>query len=239
MRVILPCAGDQTRWGHPLYPHKQLVPIFGEPLLHRTVRQLQERGVTDIGIVAVLDEYFCPGAVLFPPRQPADSIEIDKLLSSRHGWSTTDRTTVLFGDVVFSEAAMATIACCNKPGVQWFGRMHLNPVTGGHSEVFGLTFLPENAGELRRAAKLLRAEHVTLRTQYPNTYRLRRQYSKAKRLYKQMHPDKATWYQATSHWTTLYDITEDFDCAEDYTRWTRAVPYAERGKDPDISFPAV
>ena len=43
MRIVILCAGDATRWGGYLGLPKHLVPIHGEPLLHRTVRLLRTR----------------------------------------------------------------------------------------------------------------------------------------------------------------------------------------------------
>lgn len=116
MRVILTAAGAMRRWtvDGELYGGvpKHLIPIDGEPLIHRTVRILRDRGVTDIWVVAPPDpRYVTDGAQTHVPDHHvpwaggSTRHDCDKFLSSRELWDQHGRTVIVHGDVYLAEDA--------------------------------------------------------------------------------------------------------------------------------------
>lgn len=107
MRAVLLCAGSGERWGDYLGVTKHLIPIDGEPLLHRTVRQLRE---IDTDEIVIIGPYDVPGTTRVDPLVVPENGDFDKLEQSRPYWSAEQRTLVVYGDVFFSDAAMGEIA---------------------------------------------------------------------------------------------------------------------------------
>lgn len=148
MRVIIPCAGNRSRWDNYLGIPKQLVRITDdEPILHRTVRLLREHGVDDIHIIAresEVDVFTVPGAVTDVARLDETKHDMDRFCSSRHLWSETDRTVIMFGDVYFSQRAVRIIASsATKRRWQVYGRPWASRITGcAHGEIFALSWFP-------------------------------------------------------------------------------------------------
>ena len=91
MRCLLLCQGDGKRWERPdgslpLGLPKHLVPDdTGEPVLHRTVRLLRERGVNDIIVVGPEDaRYHCEGAARATLSNPFPTgTSMDKLFGTK------------------------------------------------------------------------------------------------------------------------------------------------------------
>ncbi|GAG00873.1 unnamed protein product, partial [marine sediment metagenome] len=111
-QFLIMAGGSEQRWGQYLGVHKHLLPINGERLLDRTVRQLLAHGAHQITVVAKYPEYDVPGTQrVFP-------VDLDSggAIASRDFWSETARTTVLFGDVFFTEDAIDRI--CAKGRIQ-------------------------------------------------------------------------------------------------------------------------
>ena len=221
MTVILACGGNQARWQHPVHSRKHLVPIFEEPLLHRTVRQLCDRDVFEIVIISSDEILARPPATLISPVQPSLTMNIDKILSSRHVWSHTERTTLLFGDVVFSEKAMDAIINCEEPYIQWFGRAGPNSLTRHpYGEIFGLTFTIAASSLLRRAAKRLRKSLVLIRRlQSKRWQRIAPLRGNAWECYNRMHGMGWEDRTPTDDWTEINDMTDDFDYGHEYDTW--------------------
>lgn len=110
-RALIICAGEQERWNNHLGVPKHLAPLCGEPILHRTVRLAREY-TKDVRVI-VKDtsdkRYKVRGARLEAAKLDPANGDADKFRSSRHLWSDRSRTVILYGDVWFSDAAMATI----------------------------------------------------------------------------------------------------------------------------------
>ena len=133
------------------------------PLLHRTVKQLNDRGyrptiiakdgVKGYEIEGADTEYITPNY-----EENADS---DKFLSSKHLWNKKGRTIVLYGDVVFTRKAMDTIT--DFKGENWtlFCRPRRSLITGTpYGECFAQSFFPHDQKRheenLHKAAELWR-----------------------------------------------------------------------------------
>lgn len=156
-RYLLLCAGNGSRWSRHGGVPKQLVKVWGEPVLHRTARLILDRDPeADIRIVVKDsrdDTWRIPGTKRAQAHLDDQRAQADKLLSSRHLWSRTARTIVLFGDVVFTDWAMDRIVANPDPWTA-FARFGASEFTGcDHRELFGFAFDPSEHDRLEEAAE--------------------------------------------------------------------------------------
>lgn len=128
MRVIILADGPAVRWkDHPVPKH--LVAIRGEALLHRTVRQLRYRGLTDIWITSHNESYEVEGTRRFEPED--NVFQIDQFYACRTLWQGQSEPVVfLYGDVYFSDGAVDIIVGSSPPDYLYFQRTGPSQITG-------------------------------------------------------------------------------------------------------------
>lgn len=221
MRVLILCAGDQTRWrdendelayGVP----KQMAEVDGEPILRRTVRLLRERGVTDITVVHKPREgglYRVPGVKTAVAKLDPTRFQADRFFSSRHLWSDTGRTVILYGDVYFSEEAIDTIVA-DRAGWWAYGRPGPSRLSGcRYGEIFAFSWTPETYGyvdeHMRRLVDLQAAGVINR--------------SLGWELYRSLMGAEGTQVRRakldTARFVVIDDWTEDFDKPADLESW--------------------
>ena len=118
MKYIIMCGGDYKGWEYP----RQISIVNGEPLIARTIRLLKSCGVMDIAISAsnpVFEEFGVP--VLYHNNH----WEVFGYNDSRGAWvngfyPTNDPVCYIFGDVVFSEAAIIKIVNKKTYDIEFF-----------------------------------------------------------------------------------------------------------------------
>lgn len=229
-RVLILCAGRASRWtpgGEP----KHLVRLCGEPILHRTVRQVLER-VSDADVRVVVADtrdpnYVVPGARRAQAKLAAARLQADKFLSSRHLWNRTGRTIILLGDVFFTDEAMDTIVADRA---EWsaFARFEASEITGcGHRELFAFVLHPEDHEHAEASA--LRCLDIAQRG-------LMGGWSGGWQFYAALAgaPDDEVGreFQDRGHIVDVDDWTDDFDYAADWHRWCRRYALAKRAGRP-------
>jgi hypothetical protein len=214
MRAIIIAAGDATRWANHLGTKKHFVEINNESIIHRTVRLLLERGVTDIYIVGPNEpEYKIPNTQLYIPEKNSKNHGVDKFLNSQELWNKDDRTVVFYGDVFFTDAAMDSIV--NYKNTDWtlFCRFSGSLFTGSKSgECFAQSFYPNDI-ELHKEKLLLVVESV-------NKRHLKK--SGGWEHYRAMNNVVGRDLRKHSVYEKYFlinDWTEDFDFPEDYDRF--------------------
>ncbi len=162
-RYIIIADGDGTRWGDYLGIPKQLAPIDGEPIIHRTVRLLRERGVPehDIYIIGRDTRFAAAGVRLVPGQGYQDERGgAEKFLSSSFLWNPHGRTVVLYGDVFFTDEAMDTIVSYGTREWTLFARFGPHPHTNHrNSECFAQSFYPEHIPEHKEKLLYVRDLH--------------------------------------------------------------------------------
>jgi len=135
--ILILASGDPRRdW--TMESPCQLAPVEGQPLILRTLSQLQTRGhnenVTVVthkpAIISVVPRHFIPN----PRFYWAETV-----LSTRLLW--TERTIILHGDVIFSSAVLDSILSDTSP-IAFYGSM---------GEVFGITFTSDRHADMRIA----------------------------------------------------------------------------------------
>ncbi|MCG7866906.1 MAG: NTP transferase domain-containing protein [Candidatus Thiodiazotropha taylori] len=133
-KIFIMCAGESKRWNNHLGVVKQMVPIDGEPLLHRTVRLLNERGFNSIHVVTNNPTISSPAVTYIKPKNHNWLVEsIYSLEEYFH-----DENIILLGDVFFTPNALDQI-CSNTQDISIFGRPHPSDITGcPYKELFAL-----------------------------------------------------------------------------------------------------
>jgi hypothetical protein len=116
--------------------------VSGERVIDRIVRQLRERGVTDIGIICPdIEGYDVAGTYRVPVRYAEWGHEA---LNGQHLWHDSQRTLEVYGDTVFSESAMDIIVGFDRRVFQMFGSFGRGAIKGGGGELYALSFWPEH-----------------------------------------------------------------------------------------------
>lgn len=187
--------------------HFQL--ICGERVIDRIVRQLRERGVRDIGIICPdIEGYDVPGTYRVPVRYSEWGHEA---LNGQHLWHESYRTLQIYGDTVFTDAAMDTIVGFDERRYMMFGRYGNHPgVKGGGGELFAMSFWPEQREEWHDALEMafaLKARGIIRRAGSWEGYRImggaRNQFVQLHRLYPMV-------------FTQIRPPTDDFDNPRQY-----------------------
>lgn len=145
-RIVVMAAGNSHRWNNYMGIPKQLVPIDGEPLLKRTIRQLRERGVQDIYVT--VREYGQFGALDAKEYiKDVNELDIDRVWGARE----LAPCIFLYGDCYYTEDALDTILS-HPSECMFFGKRFPNRMKGNR-EIYAIKandWLIEKAGELRK-----------------------------------------------------------------------------------------
>jgi hypothetical protein len=220
-QLIIPCAGPASRWNYHKDVPKQLVEVFGEPVMHRTVRLFRER-VPDIAVCVVMRrdiELTVPDGVesVYVTQETADASY--KITSSESAWYA-NTLIVVFGDVFFSEAAVDTIVAKELGNaIEWFGRN--GPGISGcpYGEIFGLKFLSAQRHKLLDAAASVRRKRRAGRIPRAAGWEVYRELQGMPLVNKRgrLLPCR----RIKGNFTVINDLTEDFDTPADYERWLK------------------
>lgn len=118
MRYIIMCGGTYLRWDTP----RQLTRIRGEPVVARTIRLLRENGITDIAISSHDARFERFGVPMLQHENKFDVFGTDNCSGLWvNGFYPTDGPVCyLFGDVVFSPAAIRTVIDTPTDDIMFF-----------------------------------------------------------------------------------------------------------------------
>lgn len=205
--AIIMAGGKDAKWGGHLGVRRHFAPIAGEPLLQRTVRQLEACGVGDIVIVAPpLVEYQLPETRRVSPERADWGMEA---LNGAAEWSRVGRTIQVYGDTVFTDAAMDTIVGYADRRWQIFGRHDAGGVSPW-GELFAISFWPEH-----RATWLAALEHV-FALKAAGVIRRAGSWEAYRYLGGARDSDIAKHRRYPSLFTEIGDGTDDFDTPAEY-----------------------
>lgn len=143
-RALIMAGGADEKWttlGGEGRRHFQV--ICGERVIDRLIRQLRERGVTDIGIICPPD---LPGYDIEGTWRIAPDYAVwgHEGLNGEAHWSDTDRTLMVYGDTVFGDKAMDVVVAYDRRRFMMFGRYGNGVIKGGGGELFAFSFWPEH-----------------------------------------------------------------------------------------------
>ena len=217
-RALLLAAGEMTRWGNHLNTPKHLIPIQGEPLIHRTQRQLRERGITDIHVVCQVER--APTYVAAHSRWAEPhwrDRDMHQHESSRHLWHPDDPTLIIYGDTYLTDELADTIA--TDPGDPWhiYARHDASTITGRKwGEMFAWVIAPSQHHIIDQATNdALHAKRngLTQRLLGWEIYRC------AVGIPIDKHRKEDT------HFVEWDDASDDFDYPNDYETWRALNPH--------------
>lgn len=230
------CAGPQNKWNNYMNIPKQMAPIFGVPLLQRTVQAMNKMFPDSSVYIAVQDQskkefYIVDGKYEFYVPALFDSNQSSLRSLVPLFKETDDDFLVLMGDVTFSQDCLDKIYKVIKreqskgPNkVKVFGRKSLcNYNYHKNGELFAF-YIPHQA-----KSKLIKAIEIV--DEYYNLNLINRKfgwvimacyYSKSKKLseIKKLHRRKNL---PASSFITIDDETEDFDIPNEYIDYTNRI----------------
>lgn len=119
MKYIIMCGGHYKEWETP----RQLLKVKGETIVGRTIRLLRENGVEDISISTDNPAFFQLGVPILKHDNPYHA----KKLNDVDGYwcdafyPTDEPACYIFGDVIFSPAAVKKIVETETDDIELFG----------------------------------------------------------------------------------------------------------------------
>jgi hypothetical protein len=206
-RVVIMAAGGGHRWHNYQNTPKQLLKIDGEPILKRTIRQLRERGITDIYVsVREIGQY----GELDAHQHVEDPNEfaIDRVWGARQ----LSPCIFLYGDCYYTNATMDLILA-DQHDYRFFGKSAGDKIKRNR-EIYAIKanqFVIDKAGELREMVKvgIVRRSlggHLLIHCLgISHNEKLKEHLANAD--------------QIKPIFTEISDITTDFDKPSDYVRW--------------------
>jgi hypothetical protein len=215
MTTLILAAGKGKRWDWHLNVPKHMIPIKGEPLIHRTQRMLDEMGVQDVHVVCRDESYVRSPALRAVPRE-IDRATVHPQEESRHLWNETGKTTILYGDMYYSEKLLSKIV--NDPADDWkiYARYGGSKFTGkDYGEIFGWVMRPEHYAHIdaaRNVAISYTENGLWWRCIGWEVYRIG---------VKQL-----PWHHCKEdvHMVNYDDESDDFDDPDDWDRWSELHP---------------
>lgn len=213
--IAILCAGAGYRWHDYLGVRKHLLRLDGETIVGRTVRQLSELGAPDVTVVAPDDPgYRLPGAALFTPeRTIITDTSVDKVLASAPLWNATGPTSLLWGDVWWSDEAIRSVVDYTADEWHVWYRRAASAITGKtNGEFFALVFPPADHARLVQCCDRVVALYRSGEIPWKDTG--------AWSIYRAMLGDVPVhgWHDGR-HATLVDDWTDDFDHPRDYRAW--------------------
>ena len=118
-KYIIMCGGHYPKWNTP----RQLIEIYDEPIIARTIRMLKELGINDISISTDNDVFKQFGVPILKHNNDYYAIEYNNYDGywCNAFYPTTEPTCYLFGDVVYSDMALRTIVEYETDDIMFFG----------------------------------------------------------------------------------------------------------------------
>lgn len=218
--VIILCAGEATRWKSYLgIERKHLIPIEGEILLERTIKQVLKYNPQKITVLIKpgdkdLYSKFCSENVcLIEIEYPKDhETPAWKYLSSEKYWDTNLTTITLLGDVWFSDIAIDKIFRHDIDDWLAFGRLDKSKFTGcPYGEIFALK-IANHQLHLNSLILLNKLYKAKLCNSHASGWALLQIISN----------EDPNLISPGNNFVEVDDFTEDFDFPEDYIRWVSA-----------------
>ena len=119
MKYIIMAGGEYPKWETP----RQLIEIYGEPIIARTIRMLKELGINDISISTNNEAFRQFGVPILQHNNEYNAIEYN---NSTGYWCnaffpTDEPTCYMFGDVVYSDMALRVITEYQTDSIMLFG----------------------------------------------------------------------------------------------------------------------
>lgn len=209
-RVIIGAAGNQVRWncgcrGVCVPTLKQMVPVYGQPLIHRSISQyfriLKAYEVVVVGFSEELVKY---GAVLLKPTGTA--LHNSCIGSSVEAWVPNMDLFIVMGDVCWTDEAIEKVAVLSLDVIWFVGRsskdrLHL-------PEIYGIKVPAQKQDHFRQVIK----DVNQLKIEKPNI-------AAGWMCYRHLHGMPIDQHEIRGGFLEIDDDTEDFDHPSEYKEW--------------------
>lgn len=213
-RYIIACSGSGTRWNNYLNTKKHLIKIENETLLDRTIRLLKKFDPnSEICIFAFDKEYqrentfFCTPTLL----KREEHVKYPAVYMSREYWNLNGNTTILFGDIFFTENCIKKILENNNT-LNFFGRKEGSSITGKkHGELFGMSFNKDEKEMVLNKLQILEQKFKKNEISRFITWEL----------YRLINKIDLQKHQIKKYFIEINDLTDDFDFPQDYDIWIK------------------
>jgi hypothetical protein len=209
MRIILTASGSQKKWEGHLGVPSHFAPLTrhgGQPLIERTIEQLQRYG-HEVHITVPLDPRY---GALAGTKHLRDWSYPSEYAASRDLWDDAGRTVLLLGDVYFSDQAIERIMLFAKRQYMVFGRFGPSAITGTpYGEIFAASWWGEHHQQMDKYlanVHKLRARGAITR---PPGWMLLRSWQRTPLQRHKVLP---------KHFIEINDETDDIDFPVDYER---------------------
>lgn len=224
-----------NRWNNHLGVPKHLIPIKGEPLIHRTQRLLAQYGATNIEIKCNPDnfsKYLLPGSVGTAGLKNNSIYDDHEFFSAAGLFNDNGITVMLFGDIYYSESLIKYMVENDSEDWFYYGRQISSVITGKeYGEHWGWHFHTKHIQPLTNCAEracavakqlIKQYEEDPEGTKYPWTME-----ETSKMCYRAMaNIDLMDPHLIEDkHWIEWDDETEDFDYPEDWDKWAKNLPH--------------
>lgn len=197
--AVIVAGGLAKRWGNYGGVAKHFVEIDGEPIISRTIRQSSALFDRTVAVVPQFGYVSGVDREILAPEETRGR-EPWKILSSKEEWSS-GRTTLLYGDVYFTDTAIKKISTTTAPLTFLMRRTKSERTGKPHGEIYAISFTkPLHERIVAAMEDFTPPPDIPTRAGWHLLHRLR---------------DVATLIE-------IDDETEDFDNAEDYENWMRA-----------------
>ena len=208
-RYIIACSGKGSRWNDYLNCKKQLLYIVDDILLHRTVKQIKKRKPkSEIYIMAFTVDFNVEGTIRWePPLGPCqEHYDLPAIYCCQNIYNDVEkgRTTILFGDIYYTNNAMDKIIDTQSPLI-FFGRSGPSEITlCKDAELWAVSFVKSKNSLLKNKLESLKCKHKEGKLWRFKTWEL-------------------FWsFNANDKdFCEINDFTEDFDKPDDYIKWMK------------------
>lgn len=205
--VFILCAGDSKRWSWENTP-KFFVPVFGDKLLPRTIKQVSRYDYTPMVVTHRTDvSSRLEGSCGFIDPE-SRLYTCDTLYSTSKFWE--DRTIVLLGDVLYSNSVMNKIIS-HKEDIIFYGNIR-------EREIYALTFTD-------RSRILKGIQEVDERVRDGHHGQLWQLFYSINKFGPETFP---TWIPyKNGMFSHVEDFTQDFDSVEEYEKFLKSGFYKD------------
>jgi choline kinase len=224
------------RWENYLNVSKHMIPIKGEPLIHRTQRILKEAGADEIFVKCdkeSKDLYLINDSKFIDPPLSTDFSYPDyELFLCKDHYNSNGITVLLFGDVYYTKDIIDHIINNDSKSWHYYARKRFSEITGSvYGEHFGWYFHDS------QIQKLLTAGEKACEITKDFVYRSENGESISRQEWNMQDSASITYrvlcnlnildpYDTEDfHWIEWDDETDDFDYPSDWDTWSSRLPH--------------
>jgi len=222
------------RWNNYLGVPKHLIPIKGEPLIHRTQRLLLQNNADNVWVSCNkrnVDSYIIPGCNWAETVFDKDSLYPDHEFSSTEGMSNESGITIqLYGDIYYTEELIKHLINNQSKDWHFYARWRNSEITKKiYGEMFAWYYNHTHINKLKQSAELaskLTKEYVEKYKNGEMGYPWIMEES-SKMTYRIMAglDTEDPHLKENFNWVEWDDETEDFDYPNDWDLWSKNLPH--------------